>query len=310
MANDGHFRIGTRDSQLATWQAEQVKTGLQAAGFSAELVFIKTKGDLVLDTPLPMIGGKGLFTKALDDAQLAGEIDIAVHSYKDLPTELPEGLAIGAVLKRADPRDALVLREGQSLPESSNASFKLATGSTRRRAQWQRRYPKAELVDLRGNVNTRLRKVAESDWLGAIFAAAGLHRIGLGEHISQKLNWMLPAPAQGAIAVTIREGDQRTRKALLPQHSAGTYLLTQIERDFLQGLEGGCSAPLGAQARMFPERIHFDAILLTPDGQTAYELHDKVPMTNIEGYGKIAADKARREGAEPILEAIAKTKQT
>ncbi len=192
------IRIGTRDSQLATWQATQVAEKLQKLGYDTELIFVKSEGDIDRTTPLTEMGGKGVFTKALDDAQLNNEIDIAVHSFKDLPTENPLPLKVAAILERADPRDSLVAPDGIDFLDDPDYKATIATSSNRRRAQWLNRYPQHQIVNIRGNVNTRLEKVKNKDWDGAIFAASGLLRIDLGHHISQYLDWMIPAAAQGA----------------------------------------------------------------------------------------------------------------
>src|SRR6056297_1067543 len=205
------IRIGTRDSELATWQAKNVAGQLEALGFETQLIFVKSEGDIDLTTPLTEMGGKDVFTKALDDALLENRIGVAVHSYKDLPTDNPLPLVVSAVCKREDPRDSLVAPDGTDFLDDDTVEAIIATSSNRRRAQWLHRYPNHTITNIRGNVNTRLRKVTENDWNGAIFAAAGLKRIGLDHHISAYLNWMIPAPAQGAMAVMVRESDKKMR---------------------------------------------------------------------------------------------------
>ena len=198
------IRIGTRESQLAVWQATTVQQLLHGHGYQSELVYIKSEGDTDLKTPLYEIGVQGIFTRALDIALLNGEIDIAVHSMKDVPTVMAKGIVQAGVLPRANYGDILVKGPGfteHDMPKT------IATSSIRRRAQWLNRYPADETDNLRGNVNTRLRKVAESNWHGAIFAAAGLERIGLRPADAVSLDWMLPAPAQGAIVVVCKEND-------------------------------------------------------------------------------------------------------
>ena len=201
-----HIKIGTRKSKLALWQANHVSKQLQAEGHSTELVLIFTEGDKVLDTPLPLIAGKGVFTKALDDALLNGEIDIAVHSFKDMPTELTEGIALGAILERENPADVIVCRNGIDFLNKETAI--VATSSNRRKSQWLQHYPNHQMVDIRGNVGTRIQKLKDSNWDAAIFAAAGLIRLELEYEIAQSLDWMLHAPAQGAVAVVYPEGDE------------------------------------------------------------------------------------------------------
>lgn len=302
MTNASKIRIGTRDSELATWQARQVARELQKLGYETELVFVKSKGDLDLSTPLTEMGGKGVFTKALDDAQLKNDIDIAVHSFKDLPTENPLPLKIGAVLERGDPRDTLVASNGTDFLDDPDYEAVIATSSNRRRAQWLNRYPGHSITNIRGNVNTRLEKVNNKNWDGAIFAAAGLLRINLGNHISEYLEWMIPAAAQGAMAVVVREDDSEMEEAvgLLNHHE--TDLCTSIERDFLHDMEAGCSAPVGAYAYIQKEQVHFKAVALTIDGTERYDYDKKVPVSDAEDLGHEAARVLLDEGAIKVIE--------
>ena len=221
----GKIRIGTRESQLAIWQATQVKELLAKHGFESELVFIKSEGDIDLVTPLYEIGVQGIFTRSLDAALLSNKIDVAVHSLKDVPTQLPKGILQAAVLKRGAVNDLLVFKNKKaqekyvslathdspvredSFGGSSGTRFTIATSSIRRKAQWLNKYPGHIIHNLRGNVNTRLKKLQEEDWDAAIFAQAGLERIGLRPPTSVVIEWMLPAPAQGAIVVVCREND-------------------------------------------------------------------------------------------------------
>jgi hydroxymethylbilane synthase len=292
---DRVLRIGTRDSILATWQAKHIAGLLGREGQKTELIFIKTEGDLVLDTPLPMLGGKGVFTKALDDALLDGRIDVAVHSYKDIPTRLPEGLAVAAVNAREDHRDVLVLRAGLDPDDELPENAIIATSSHRRGAQWLNRYPAYRLTDIRGNVHTRLKKLDESDWTGAIFAAAGLKRVDLGARISQTLDWMLPAPAQGAIAIMSRSGDESTMSLLRNIHHEETALCTGAERQLLNVLEGGCSAPVGALAAIHNGKIRLRASIFSIDGRqkASCELEELIPEASEIGRkaaGEILSD--------------------
>lgn len=284
------IRIGTRDSILATWQAEHVAAGLKQHGFKTELVFIKTEGDQVLDTPLPLLGGKGVFTKALDDALLHDEVDIAVHSFKDIPTQTPEGLAVIAILEREDPRDVLVARKDAGFLTDPDYTAVIATSSHRRGGQWLGQYPKHRLTDIRGNVHTRLRKLNENNWDGAIFAAAGLKRVGLDGNISAYLDWMIPAPAQGAVAVMARDNRPDLNRALGLLHHATTALCTRVERRFLQVLEGGCSAPLGAFAEMYGGQVQFRAVLTSLDGQRREEIAMNMPVEHAASLGDRAAE--------------------
>jgi hydroxymethylbilane synthase len=201
------IRIGTRESQLAVWQAMQVKEMLEVEGMAAVLVPIKSEGDIDLKTPLYEMGVQGIFTRSLDIALLNNTIDIAVHSMKDVPTQLPRGVAQAAVLKRGPVHDLLVYKGDADFLHHRDSAARIATSSIRRQAQWLHRYPHHQIHNLRGNVNTRLRKLAEEDWQAAIFAQAGLERIGLRPEKSIVLEWMLPAPAQGAIVVAARAND-------------------------------------------------------------------------------------------------------
>ncbi len=259
------IRIGTRDSQLALWQAETVQYQLELLGYPTEIVGIKSKGDLELTTPLYEMGVTGIFTKALDIALLKGEIDIAVHSMKDVPTLLPDGIAVGAVLERGNPHDILVYKGDVSDLDSRVAT--IATSSLRRKAQWLHRYPHHTIENLRGNVNTRLQKLADNPWDGAIFAAAGLERIDKLPEDYLVLDWMLPAPAQGAIMVLAHEDNVDLQGILLKIHDGKTYIETQVERAFLRALEGGCTAPIGAYAEFDGEQVHFKGGLWSEDGK-------------------------------------------
>ncbi|MDZ7758346.1 hydroxymethylbilane synthase [Rhodohalobacter sp.] len=295
------IRIGTRDSELATWQAKQVQTKLQEFGHEAELIFVKSEGDLDLTTPLTEMGGKGVFTKALDDALLENRIDIAVHSFKDLPTENPLPLIVSAVMEREDPRDALVAPRGIEFLDDEVAGAVIATSSNRRRAQWLHRYPNHEITNIRGNVNTRLRKVNEHGWNGAIFAAAGLKRIGLDNNISEYLDWMVPAPAQGAMAVMIREEDKNMMEVTSQLNHEATALCTGIERELLNEMEAGCSAPVGAFAEIIDGNVHLSAIALKTDGSVQYDIEMSAPVSDAKGIGREAGRKLLEMGASEIV---------
>jgi len=300
------IRIGTRDSKLAVWQAEHVASALQSTGHQTELVYIKTEGDLVLDTPLPLMGGKGVFTKALDDALLRGEIDIAVHSHKDIPTRLPDGLCVAAVFEREDPRDVLVVRAGVEVTEEvlADGVGTIATSSLRRQGQWLHRYPQHKVSDIRGNVQTRLRKVDESDWYGAIFAAAGLKRLGLEDRISMYLDWMICAPAQGAVAVMSRAQDKTVIQALQPHHSIETALCVAAERQCLNHLEGGCSAPVGVYVRRDGEEFVLFANVLSGDGVECIDVELRRALGSIDEareLGRDAADALLASGAARLV---------
>lgn len=294
------IRIGTRDSQLALWQATTVQGKLEALGYKTELVPVKSTGDLILDKPLYELGITGIFTKTLDVAMLSGKVDIAVHSMKDVPTALPIGIVQAAVLERADTRDILV---HHTAPDYSK-NCTIATGSLRRQAQWLHRYPHHKTTDLRGNVNTRLQKLADSDWTGAIFAKAGLERIDVLPENYSPLDWMTPAPAQGAMMIEALEDDNFSREACAQLNHEPTALCTHIEREFLRTLEGGCTAPIGALATMEDDVIHFSGVLFSLDGQTKLEVTELVSKHNALGFGTDCALEILDQGGRALMKQI------
>lgn len=300
------LRIGTRKSELAQWQAKKVAEKLRHLGHETELVLISSQGDQDQTTPLSEMGGKGVFTKALDDALLDGTIDMAVHSYKDLPTRQPLPLKVAAVLEREDPRDALVAPNGAEFLDEENATATIATGSTRRRAQWLAKYPDHKVVNLRGNVNTRLQKVETNDWNGAIFAAAGLKRIDLHHHITQYLEWMIPAPAQGAMAVMVREEDKHIQDIVKPLNHTATEHCTRVERELLHVLEAGCSAPVGAYATLDEHKneLYLKAVALSHDGSKKFEVAAREPVDTSDEMGSHAAHVLLGQGAKAIIDQI------
>lgn len=300
------IKIGTRESQLAVWQAETVKGLLKNNGIDAELVYIKSEGDTDLQTPLYEIGVQGIFTKALDIALLKGDIDIAVHSMKDVPTAMAKGLVQAAVLPRASYKDILVPRTDASFLDDANVAQIIATSSIRRKAQWLNRYPTATLENLRGNVNTRLRKVAESNWHGAIFAAAGLERIGLRPDNAVELDWMLPAPAQGAIVIACRADDEYALTCCQPLNDEHTAICTAVERDFLRALMGGCSTPISGLARIEGSEVVFDGNLLSLDGTKKITVNGKSPIGMHTNMGTLAAKQIIANGGQNILAEIRK----
>ncbi|MEH6679682.1 MAG: hydroxymethylbilane synthase [Sediminicola sp.] len=294
------IRIGTRDSELALWQANTVRDRLMALGHSAVLVPIKSEGDLLLDKPLYELGITGIFTKTLDIAMLSGKVDIAVHSMKDVPTALPMGIVQAAVLKRARTEDIL-LHKGLDFLEGEGT---IATGSLRRKAQWLQRYPKHSVTDLRGNVNTRLQKLKQNDWNGAIFAAAGLERIALLPTDHLRLDWMVPAPAQGAMVVVAMERDTYSREALSPLNHSETELCTAVERAFLKTLEGGCTAPIGALASIVDNVLHFKGNLCSLDGTRHKEIVKSGPVTDPLDFGEVCAMEILENGGAEIMDII------
>lgn len=304
MNDQSPIRIGTRRSELATWQAQTVADRLSKRGYESELVFITSEGDRDLTTPLTEMGGKGVFTKALDDALINREIDVAVHSNKDLPTDNPLPLKVVAVLERGDPRDSLVAPDGTDFLSDPDYEGVIATGSNRRKAQWLNRYPKHTVVNLRGNVNTRLEKVQKNDWDGAIFAAAGLQRINLDHYISQYLDWMVPAPAQGAMAVMVREEDEEMEQIISQLNHDATALCTRIEREFLNVMEAGCSAPVGAYAQVRDQQVYFKAVALALDGSERFDFEVTVDPKQTVELGTQAARQLLSEGADKVMEEL------
>ncbi len=294
------LRIGTRDSQLAVWQATQVQNLLKEAGVQSELVYIKSEGDIDTVTPLYDLGVQGVFTKTLDAALLNNRIDIAVHSMKDVPTQLAKGIQQAAVLKRASYKDIFVFKNREevadwklgetNLPSPLEIGGTIATSSIRRIAQWLHRYPNHHVENLRGNVNTRLRKVQENNWQGAIFAAAGLERIDLRPQNSVDLDWMLPAPAQGAIMVVCRKGDEATFESCQSFHDKDTALCTMLERDFLRTLMGGCSTPISALAKVEGDKVVFKGSICSRDGKQKVDIEKEILPMDAEMLGVFAAN--------------------
>lgn len=291
--NKKPFRIGTRESELAVWQATLVKDQLRQKGIESELVFIKSEGDTDTVTPLYELGVQGIFTKALDASLLNQKIDLAVHSMKDVPTQLAKGIRMAAVLKRGSWKDILVFKGDKKHVESvlhfQHSRFCIATSSIRRKAQWLHRYPDHTIENLRGNVNTRLRKITENNWDGAIFAAAGLERIRLRPENSLDLDWMLPAPAQGAITVVCRENDDTVFEAVHLLNDDFTEKCTGIERDFLRTLLGGCSTPISALAVPKNNQILFSGNVCSVDGKEKFDIQKEVPLEDSTDTGIIAA---------------------
>jgi hydroxymethylbilane synthase len=310
------IRIGTRESQLALWQAGVVQKKLSENGYDSILVPIKSEGDLDLQTPLYEMGVQGIFTRSLDIALLNDKIDVAVHSMKDVPTQLPAGIVQGAVLKRGSFKDILVpkknsvdqsiLRKIQNGEPLGNGypPMVIATSSIRRKAQWLYHYPNHKIESLRGNVNTRLSRLEENQWHGAIFAAAGLERIGLRPRIAIDLEWMLPAPAQGAIITVCREQDLQSRAACQSFNDPQTSICTHIERDFLRTLLGGCSTPISALALVRDESVHFWGNIVSPDGNEKIEIEKQVPTADAFQLGRQAAEELLEKGAGKITEAL------
>ena len=297
------IRIGTRDSELALWQAHTVEKKLNDLGVKSEIVAVKSTGDLILDKPLYELGITGIFTKTLDVAMLSGQVDIAVHSMKDVPTALPKGIVQAAVLERASENDLLVYKHDLDF---FTKEATIATGSLRRQAQWLHRYPHHKVVDLRGNVNTRLQKLADNSWEGAIFASAGLDRIGKKPQKFISLDWMIPAPAQGAMVVVALAQDNYSREAVARINHFETEICTRVERDFLRTLEGGCTAPIGAFAKIYNNEIRLEGAVFSLDGKQKAAIEKSCPTTHYAAFGAECAKELLSRGADQIMAQIRK----
>ena len=300
------IRIGTRDSEPALWQAHTVEKKLNDLGYKTQIIAVKSQGDLLLDKPLYELGITGIFTKTLDIAMINGQVDIAVHSMKDVPTALPIGIVQAAVLERANTLDILVHKGNLDFLQEKGT---IATGSLRRQAQWWNKYSNHTVVDLRGNVNTRMQKLQESDWHGAVFAAAGLERINLKPENYINLDWMIPAPAQGAMLVVAMANDDFTKEAVAQLNDIETEICTHIERQFLKTLEGGCTAPIGALAK-YNEKddvIEFRGVLFSIDGKEKIEIEKSVPVEQWKKLGYESAQEILQNGGTLLMKKIKET---
>ena len=295
------IRIGTRDSELALWQAHHVEKKLNDLGIKTQIVAVKSQGDILLDKPLYELGITGIFTKTLDVAMINGQIDIAVHSMKDVPTALPIGIVQAAVLQRADEKDILVYNNNLDFLETTGT---IASGSLRRQAMWLNKYPNHKVEDLRGNVNTRLQKLKDNNWNGAIFAAAGLDRINIKPTNFINLDWMIPAPAQGAMVVLAMQNDEFCKEAVAELNDLETDICTYIERQFLKTLEGGCTAPIGALATFGEDEILFKGILLSVDGKQKIEIERTVPIQEWKKLGFHLAQEILNNGGAELMKNI------
>lgn len=301
------IRIGTRGSKLARWQAEWVSAELQKHDIETELIFLKTLGD-VKAGPIGNVGTQGVFTKEIQRALLDEQVDLAVHSLKDLPTEPTEGLAIAAVPTREKCGDALVAGETASIDDLPKNAV-VATGSARRRAQLLAYRPDLHVRDLRGNVDTRLQKLKDGDEEGnidaIILAEAGLRRLGLEAHISQVIptSIMLPAVGQGALGLETRESDSATREAMAVLDDAVTHQCVVAERSMLFSLRGGCLAPVGAWARMENDEIKLEGVVLKDDGTEKATVSVNSPPSDATRLGQIAAERLIEQGADRFLDA-------
>jgi len=288
------IRIGTRDSALALWQANKVAKLLEKYNQSNVLHPVKSEGDLNLVQPIYQMGISGVFTRGLDAALLREEIDIAVHSMKDVPTALAEGLEIVAVLERGATDDVIV-------KSPTSGETLVATGSLRRKAQWLRRNPNHTITGLRGNVQTRLNKVNTNPWLGGIFALAGLERLEIKDLEIEVLDWMLPAPAQGAVVVVAKSGRTDLKEVLALINHSNTALEAQLEREFLRQLEGGCSSPIGAIAKVNGEEVVFKGGLFSLDGSKAITIEKRTTRSNAVSDITLWVDEVLKSGGKEIL---------
>jgi len=296
------IKIGTRDSQLALWQANTVSQLLQNLGYKTQIIPIKSTGDIVLNKPLYELGITGIFTKTLDIAMLNNEVDIAVHSLKDVPTKLPHHIEQVAVLPRANYFDILIYKTTGYNFEKEKVC--IASSSLRRKAQWLNRYPNHHFEDIRGNVNTRLKKLNESQWEGAIFAAAGLERINLKPQTFINLDWMIPAPAQGAMQVVVNKNNEYAKEAVAKLNHKNTEICTTIERQFLSTLEGGCTAPIGALATLVDDEIQFIGGLFSLDGKQKIIIEKNINLNHIKNIGQTWAKEVLENGGQEIMTCI------
>jgi hydroxymethylbilane synthase len=294
------LRIGTRGSPLALWQARHVAERLRALdpARDVELVEIQTAGDTIRDAPLIKLGGEGLFTKAIQDALLDGRADIAVHSLKDLPTFAVAGLILAAVPPRAATGDAFVSKKHRSFAELPPGAV-IASSSLRRKAQLLHRRPDLKVVDIRGNVETRLRKLVEQDLDATLLAEAGLVRLGLAAQITEVLDpaWMLPAVGQGALGLECRTGDAATRGVLQQLDDAATHAAVLAERAMLRALGGGCQVPIGAVAQVDGTALRLRGVILTPDGRQREEAEVAGTVQQAERLGEMLAGQLRRRSS-------------
>ncbi len=280
------YFVGTRSSPLALYQAHFLKNKLKEIGILSELKTIKTTGDINLTKPIYEIGIEGVFTKALDEALLNNQIDMAIHSMKDIPTRLPKGLIIAAVLKRHTHKDILIIKNKSNI---NDKNFTLATSSIRRKAQWLAKYPSHSVEPIRGNIQTRLEKFEKGNFDGLILAEAALKRLQINLKNTTPLDWMISAPAQGALAVVVREKDMDLVSHLKNINCNDAFLTTKIERDFMRTLEGGCSAPIGAFAEITDSNIKFKGIYFTKNNSQK-QIVKTVPKNAANQLGIIAAN--------------------
>ena len=298
--------IGTRGSALALWQARYVASAIEKAhtSITVELMTIKTQGDKILDTPLAKIGTKGLFTKEIEEALLDGKVDLAVHSMKDLPTDLPAGLKLSAIMQREDPRDVFISRDGRGL-EELEAGARIGTSSLRRKAFLLNRLPHLEVISIRGNVDTRLKKMETEDLAGVMLAAAGIVRMGFRDRVTTFVepDSMIPAIGQGALAIETRTDDHRTRDLVAALNHDDTAQCVQVERAFLRRMGGGCQVPMAAHCLIDRDRLKVIAGVVHPDGTPCIRDTLTGPRRDASTGSKLA-DILIERGADAILRSV------
>lgn len=308
-SGDGVARIASRGSELALWQARTVRDLIRAGrpDLAIEIDVIKTTGDRILDVPLARIGDRGLFTKEIDAALLDGSAHLAVHSLKDVPTRLPEGLALVAITEREDPRDVLILRDGRQAGLADlRPDERVGTSSLRRRSQLRALRPDLQILDVRGNLNTRLAKLDAGEYDALLLAAAGVVRLGWSTRISEYLDadgW-LPAVGQGALAIVGRDGDPEVRSWVEPLHHPDTSVAVRAERAFLHALEGGCQIPIAALGRVTGGHLQLEGLVADIDGATILRKTLSGNASEPEALGVSVAESLLRRGAGSILEGI------
>ena len=298
------LKIGTRNSPLALWQAQEVESKLKTLGFETEIVPIISSGDKNLNQPLYALGITGVFTKDLDIALLNKEIDIAVHSLKDVPTQLPYNIQISAVLERDFPEDVLV-RNVDSEPLDIEV-LKIATSSLRRRAFWLKEYPETEFADIRGNVQTRLKKLDNGIANATIFSLAGIKRMNL-DITYEQIPFLLQAPSQGVVAIASLSDNEILNESLKSISHKETEICVTIEREFLKTLEGGCTAPIGAKAEMLDGQIRFIGRLCSLDGKNCIETDEIFDWNDSENFGEKIALEVLKNGGKELMEEIRKS---
>ncbi len=296
------IKIGTRNSPLALWQAREVARNLQNRNYKTDITPIVSAGDKNLTEPLYAMGITGIFTKDLDIALLENQVDIAVHSLKDIPTQLPENIEIVAVLQRDYPQDVLVRRA--SAKDKELHELKIATSSLRRRAFWAKAFPQTQFSDIRGNVQTRLKKLEDQDFDATLFSLAAIERMGLPIEY-EHLPMMISAPAQGVVAICARADNPELREILQPINNLETEICITIEREFLRALEGGCTAPIGAYAVINEEQeVRFIGRLCSLDGKECIETDEIFKWNPHENFGQIMAQKIVQNGGGELMEKI------